>query len=222
MALVVLNIACPFSPLSLDVPGMAERLVAQIDAALVRAGHESIVMACEGSAVEGILLATPKLPDNRNQADLGRIYQQYRFTLEKFLEKWPIDLVHMHGADFYEYLPPPGIPVIITLHLPLRDYPERAFHWNRPQTFVHCASEGWNAFLATENWLGAREHSNEAQWPGAGSAEGCFAPESNAATGGENIGSSAISPAEKFVEMYGVIVNKVAPAETHPAPVATS
>ena len=140
MELVVLNIAYPFAPVGLDVLGDAETALAQLDAALARAGHESFVMACEGSVTEGILLATPRplgLPD---EAERGRIHEQYRFTLRTFLEKWPIDLIHMHGADFYEYLPEPGVPVLVTLHLPIDQYPEMIFHLDRPQTFLQCVS----------------------------------------------------------------------------------
>jgi hypothetical protein len=140
MELVVLNVAYPFAPVGPDVTGDAEKAVALLDAALARAGHESIVMACEGSVTQGILLATPRPSARPDEIEQRRIQEQYRFTLGTFLKKWPIDLIHMHGADFYEYLPPPGVPVLVTLHLPVDQYPERIFRLNRPQTFLHCAS----------------------------------------------------------------------------------
>jgi hypothetical protein len=140
MELVVLNVADPFAPVGPDAAGDAEKALTQLDAALTRAGHESIVMACEGSATEGILLATTKPSGNSDPAERRRIQEQYRFTLQKFTEKWPVDLIHMHGGDFYEYLPPPGIPVLVTLHLPAQWYPETIFHLDRPRTFLHCAS----------------------------------------------------------------------------------
>jgi hypothetical protein len=140
MKLVVLNVAYPFAPVGSDALGNAEQLLTRLDAALARNGHESFVMACEGSATEGILLATPKPLDLRDQAERHRIHEQYRFTLQSFLEKWPIDLIHMHGTDFYEYLPSPGVPVLATLHLPVDHYPEKIFHLDRPQTFLQCVS----------------------------------------------------------------------------------
>ncbi len=139
MELVVLNVAYPFASVAPDALG-AEKILAQLDAALTQSGHESIVMACEGSATEGILLATPKPSAIIDQAECRRIHEQYRFTLQSFLKKWPIDLIHMHGVDFYEYLPPPGIPVLVTLHSPIDQYPESIFHLDRPQTFLHCVS----------------------------------------------------------------------------------
>jgi hypothetical protein len=140
MELVVLNIAYPFAPVGPEVSGAAEKTLAQLDAALAHAGHESFVMACEGSVSEGILLATPRLSGFLDEAERHRIHEQYRFTLRSFLKKWPIDLIHMHGADFYEYLPEPGVPVLVTLHLPIEQYPEMIFRLDRPQTFLHCPS----------------------------------------------------------------------------------
>lgn len=140
MDLVVLNVACPFTPVGSGADGDGEKIVAQLDAALARNGHESIVMACVGSVTEGILLATARPSAAPDKNERSRILEQYRFTLEKFLARWPIDLIHMHGADFYEYLPPPGVPVLVTLHLPINCYPETIFHLKRPQTFLHCIS----------------------------------------------------------------------------------
>ena len=140
MELVVLNVAYPFAPVGPDVSSDAENVLTQLDAALARAGHESFVMACEGSVTAGILLATPRPSDALEEAERHRIHEQYRFTLRTFVEKWPIDLIHMHGADFYEYLPPPGVPVLVTLHLPVDQYPETIFHLDRPQTFFQCIS----------------------------------------------------------------------------------
>jgi hypothetical protein len=140
MKLVVLNIAYPFAPVGPDALGGAEQLLTHLDGALAHSGHESFVMACEGSVTEGILLATPKPSDTLEDAERRRIHEQYRFTLQTFLEKWPIDLIHMHGLDFYEYLPFPGVPVLVTLHQPITDYPEIIFHLDRPQTFLQCAS----------------------------------------------------------------------------------
>jgi len=34
------------------------------------------------------------------------------------MEHWNPDLIHLHGVDFLDYLPPNGVPVVATLHLP--------------------------------------------------------------------------------------------------------
>jgi hypothetical protein len=140
MKLVVLNVAFPFAPVGPDALGGAEQILGQLDSALARSGHESFVMACEGSVTEGILLATPKPSAYLDQTERRRIHEQYRYTLQTFVEKWPIDLIHMHGGDFYDYLPAPGVPVLVTLHLPVDRYPESIFHLDRPQTFLQCVS----------------------------------------------------------------------------------
>src|SRR3546814_2650975 len=46
----------------------------------------------------------------------------------------------MHGIDFHHYLPPPGVPVLVTLHLPPGWYPEACFRPDRPETWLHCVS----------------------------------------------------------------------------------
>jgi hypothetical protein len=140
MKLVVLNVAYPFAPVGPGALGSAEQLLTRLDSVLSSSGHESFVMGCEGSVTEGILLATPKASDVPDQAECHRIHEQYRFILQTFLEKWPIDLIHMHGADFYEYLPSRGVPVLVTLHLPIDQYPETIFHLDRPQTFLQCVN----------------------------------------------------------------------------------
>lgn len=140
MHLVVLNVAYPFAPIGPEAVGGAEQIVTQLDAALTHDGHESIVMACEGSVTDGILLATRKPSGILDEAERPSIHEQYRYTMHKFLEKWPIDLIHMHGVDFYEYLPPPGVPVLVTLHLPVHWYPGKIFHLERPRTYLHCVS----------------------------------------------------------------------------------
>jgi hypothetical protein len=140
MKLVVLNVAYPFAPVGSDALGGAEQLLTHLDVALARSGHESFVMACEGSVTDGILLATPKPSRVPDAEERRHIHEQYQFTLQSFLEKWPIDLIHMHGPDFYEYLPSSGVPVLVTLHQPISEYPESIFHLERPQTFLQWAN----------------------------------------------------------------------------------
>jgi glycosyltransferase involved in cell wall biosynthesis len=61
------------------------------------------------------------------------------------LARWPIDLVHMHGIDFATYLPPPGIPVLATLHIPIAWYGPDALRPARPQTWLNCVSASQHA-----------------------------------------------------------------------------
>jgi CelD/BcsL family acetyltransferase involved in cellulose biosynthesis len=51
-----------------------------------------------------------------------------------------IDLVHLHGLDFYTYLPAENVPALATLHLPPEWYPSEIFRPLRPHTYLHCVS----------------------------------------------------------------------------------
>ncbi|MDQ2106525.1 hypothetical protein QSG27_27810, partial [Azospirillum sp. C340-1] len=78
MALTVLTVASPFAPVGADPEseGTAEQVAGAIDAALVRAGHRSVVIAPEDSAVAGTLIPLARVhggahgqaPDERAQA----------------------------------------------------------------------------------------------------------------------------------------------------------
>ena len=147
--LTVLSVAYPLTPVSVDAAGGAEQVLSRLDDALTRAGHRSIVVACEGSEIAGTLIATPRADGSLDDAARELAWQQTRCAIERVSEHWHIDLVHMHGVDFFNYLPPPGIPVLVTLHLPPNWYPREIFQLlercgerslKRPNTFLHCVS----------------------------------------------------------------------------------
>jgi glycosyltransferase involved in cell wall biosynthesis len=143
--LTVLSVAFPFAPVGLDAVGGAEQVLAQLDGALVRAGHRSVVIACAGSSPAGTLVATPRANGAITDAVRRRVHATHRGAIERALRRWPVDLVHMHGIDFHAYLPPPGPPVLVTLHLPPEWYPPQVFQPERPRTFLHCVSASQRA-----------------------------------------------------------------------------
>ncbi|MEW6115306.1 MAG: glycosyltransferase family 4 protein [Nitrospirota bacterium] len=145
MSLTVLNVAYPLAPVTPDAAGGAEQVLGLIDEALVRAGHRSIVLACEGSAVRGKLIATPKVQGLLDDAACHRAREYHRRAIEEALRRWDVDLVHLHGIDFNHYLPPPGTPVIVTLHLPPGWYDRDALLTDRPGTYFHCVSASQRA-----------------------------------------------------------------------------
>src|SRR4051794_30878607 len=114
--------------------------MALLDRALVARGHRSVAVACEGSRTAGHLLAVP-VGVAFDQQSRVRARRAFRDCICEALARWSIDIVHMHGVDFYEYLPPSGVPVLATLHLPPSFYPESAFHPSRPSTYLNCVSE---------------------------------------------------------------------------------
>ena len=140
MRLTVLSVGYPFAPVSDSTAGGAEQILSTLDEALVRAGHGSIVIAPEGSRVRGRLLPTPALPPNLDDRQHEIAVRHYGAAIRSALARFPIDVVHMHGLDFMEYLPEPGTPVLVTLHLPSSWYPQGAFRLARPDTHLVCVS----------------------------------------------------------------------------------
>src|SRR5438046_2997946 len=53
MNLTILSVAYPLTPVGPDAVGGSEQILTLLDAALTRAGHRSIVVACEGSKPTG-------------------------------------------------------------------------------------------------------------------------------------------------------------------------
>jgi glycosyltransferase involved in cell wall biosynthesis len=147
--LTVLSVAFPFAPVGPDAVGGAEQVLAQLDAALVCAGHRSVVVACAGSSPAGTLVATPRQHGAITSAVRRRVHAAHRRAIARALRRWPVGVVHMHGIDFHAYLPPPGPPVLVTLHLPPAWYPPEAFQPERPNTFLHCVSASQRARCPT-------------------------------------------------------------------------
>jgi hypothetical protein len=141
VTLTVLQAAFPLAAVGMDAAGGAEQVVAELDRAVADAGHRSVVVACAGSRVRGTLCATPAvhgpITDDRRRAAWGA----HRAAIAEALERWPVDVVHMHGLCFHHYLPPPGGVVLVTLHLPPGWYAPEAFALRRPRTYLHCVSE---------------------------------------------------------------------------------
>lgn len=140
MSLSVLSIAYPLAPVSPDSAGGSEQILSLLDRTLVRHGHRSVVIACEGSSVAGKLLAAPLAAGELNGSVHGAAQDYYRSLIQRALDRWSFDLIHMHSLDFHAYLPPPGPPVLVTLHLPPDWYPESIFHLSRPGTRLLCVS----------------------------------------------------------------------------------
>jgi glycosyltransferase involved in cell wall biosynthesis len=140
VSLAILSVAYPLAPVSADAVGGAEQVLAQLDRALVSAGHRSIVVAQEGSKVAGTLVSVPAPSGTLNDAAEATAQAGTREAIAAALTRFPVDLIHMHGIDFDAYLPPPGVPVLATLHLPPSWYADTALRPGRPDTWLHCVS----------------------------------------------------------------------------------
>ena len=139
MSLTVLSVAYPLAPVSRDAVGGAEQVLAALDAALVQAGHTSLVLACEGSKVAGTLLAVPAEAGLLDEEARRRAHQRHRQAIAAARRDFPIDVVHLHGIDFAAYLPECG-PTLVTLHLPLDWYPAEALRPTRSDLWLHAVS----------------------------------------------------------------------------------
>jgi glycosyltransferase involved in cell wall biosynthesis len=140
MRLTILNVAYPLAPVGPDAVGGAEQVLTHLDRGLHAAGHRSLVVACTGSVTRGELLATPKWVGPLDRQKRQRAARIHRETIEQSVQRFSVDLVHLHGIDFYEYLPPANFPTLVTLHLPVQWYPSEIFQLKRPATFFHCVS----------------------------------------------------------------------------------
>ena len=140
--LTILSVAYSLAPVGPNAVGGSEQVLTSLDRALAAAGHRNIVVACKGSEVAGELVSFPG-PPSRGQIDgrcrVGR-QRTMRRLIREVLEREPVDLVHMHGLDFHKVLPPPGVPVLATMHLPYFFYTWDALWPTRPDTWTHGVS----------------------------------------------------------------------------------
>ena len=139
MPLTVLSVAFAFAAVGPHAVGGAERILTDLDEALTEAGHQSLVVACEGSRSRGQLFSFA-LPRNGIVDDAMRreVPRQCRGAIHRALQSAPVDVVHLHGMEFEAYDLPEDMPRIVTLHLPLGWYPRGALERWRG-TFV-CVS----------------------------------------------------------------------------------
>ena len=79
--------------------------------------------------------------------DRARAHAAIREATDAVLRDGAIDVVHLHGIDAADYLPPPSVPVTITLHLPVEWYPREALRPARQDTWLHGVSRTQDAAI---------------------------------------------------------------------------
>jgi glycosyltransferase involved in cell wall biosynthesis len=137
----VLQVAFPFAPVSRDSVGGAEQIVAACDAAVVHAGHRSIVVACQGSQVAGELITVPRTSRADDPHARAAAHANHRRAVDRAIPRFGVDVVHCHGIDFDAYLPSEGVPVLVTLHLAPSSYNPAALRPKRAGTYFNCVSQ---------------------------------------------------------------------------------
>lgn len=137
--MTILSVGFPLLLVGPDSGGGAEQILYLVEQGIVAAGHRSIVVAPRGSQICGELLETPAAPEEITDDVRARAQNAHAEEIRDALTRFPIDLIHFHGLDFYAYLPERDVPMLATLHLPAAWYPRRIFEQYR--VFLNCVSE---------------------------------------------------------------------------------
>jgi CelD/BcsL family acetyltransferase involved in cellulose biosynthesis/glycosyltransferase involved in cell wall biosynthesis len=145
--LTVLSVAYPMAHLGSDSVGGAEQILFQLDAAIVAAGHRSIVVAAEGSRISGTLVTIPREPGPLDSAAVARAHASVITAVAGVLAREHVHVMHAHGVDFDRYLPRVGPPVVVTLHLPPSWYARAALCPVRPGIHFCCVSRAQHGAL---------------------------------------------------------------------------
>ena len=140
MSMTVLNVAYPLAPVSEATAGGAEQILLTLDRGLIQHGHRSMVLAAEGSRCHGLLLPVEIPSGILNEQAKQEARRQFRLALSHALDRLSVDLVHMHGIDFHDYLPDCDLPVVISLHLPLNWYEPGVLTDRRENLSLVCVS----------------------------------------------------------------------------------
>lgn len=139
--LTILQVAYPLAPVGPNAVGGAEQVLCQLERGLAARGHETIVVAGEGSQICGWLVPVPSATPPYDEAAISTARMRHADAIRDALARWPIDLVHVHGFDFDSYLPPPGVPVLATLHCPASWYSAEALHPGREDLWLNAVSK---------------------------------------------------------------------------------
>jgi len=151
--MTVLSVAYSAAPVLQDSVGGAEQILEIIDSYLVARNIKSVVVACAGSRVAGELVSFPGITNHLDDEALAAAQRHCAMAVRKAIEKHRPDIVHMHGLDFDKTIPPTGVPVLVTLHLPLDWYAEGALNSGRPQTWFNCVSRSQHRGARTSGRL---------------------------------------------------------------------
>jgi glycosyltransferase involved in cell wall biosynthesis len=136
----ILTVAYPFAPVRPDSVGGAEQVLQLVESALVSRGFRSMVVAHADSIVAGELCGVEVPEGVVTPAVRTAVERGMQNMIDAAVRSNKIDLVHMHGVDFADYVLPKDLPVLVTLHLPPTWYPPEI--WHLPQNYtLQCVSE---------------------------------------------------------------------------------
>ncbi|MBY0508373.1 MAG: glycosyltransferase [Bryobacteraceae bacterium] len=142
MSLTILSVAYPLTPVGPNASGGSEQILSILDACLTKMGHRSLVIAVAGSDLQGQLIPSPRATTRELNDEVRRWGQRaHRRLILDTLNRYPVDLLHMHSLDFHTYLPASSIPTLATLHLPMDWYPRQIFQQQRRNFYLNCVSQ---------------------------------------------------------------------------------
>jgi len=150
MNLTVLSVAFWLTAVGPGSVGGAEQILMQIDRGLVRRGHRSLVIARPESNVEGTLIPTLALDSRVSTETWWKAHDGVRRAIAYAIERYPVDIVHMHSLHFANYFPPGEVPTMVTLHMPLSWYGSEELKVSRANTYFHCVSRSQRELHPTE------------------------------------------------------------------------
>src|SRR6476469_3030334 len=97
MSYSVLNVAYPLTPVGEDAAGGSEQILTLLDRGLVEAGHQSMVIAAEGSSVHGTLIPAPKARGKIDDGERRWARKIHQHLIQDTLATHPVDMIHMHS-----------------------------------------------------------------------------------------------------------------------------
>lgn len=141
MPLTVLSVSYSLAHVSQKTAGGAEQVLTTLDKALVRAGHRSLILAPAGSRCDGLLIPA-QIPKGILGDDAKHEARKiFKHQIDRILNEFSVDVVHMHGLDFYDYLPSRQLPIVVSLHLPVSWYAVDALCRLGPDVTLVAVSE---------------------------------------------------------------------------------
>jgi glycosyltransferase involved in cell wall biosynthesis len=141
MKLTILSVGYPFAAAGPGAVGGAEQILSRLDRALVANGHKSCVIAPADSYTWGQLFPVRSVNALIDDELRHITYAEVRLLLETAIDECRPSVVHLHGVDFYHYLPSVPVPTLVTLHLPISFYPREIFCLEQKNIFLHCVSD---------------------------------------------------------------------------------
>jgi glycosyltransferase involved in cell wall biosynthesis len=137
----ILSVAYPLLPVSSGSGGGAEQILYLVERGLVERGHQSLVIAAQGSEISGQLVPSLAADGEITDEVRAQAQEEHRQLIAQVLDDHEIDLVHFHGLDFDTYAPRSSRKgrQLATLHLPIGWYSDRIFQL--PEIHFNCVSQ---------------------------------------------------------------------------------